>query len=288
MTQLAILGPGTLGLSLARWATERGLTVTLAGRAPGRAAQAVQDLERRWVRAVAKGELTGRQRDAARALLHPKDSWAAATDGASAVLEALPEDLERKAQAWQLLDTALPAGLLRLTASSSLALATIRREATMAGPLLGFHLFVPVRRHPLVELVSESGTPPAVLAQAEALAADLGLQVVHVRDQAGYAASRMALAQGLEAMRLLEQGVATAEALDALMVHGYGHPCGPLELSDRIGLDLRLAIAQGLFQATGEARFEPPAILKAKVAQGATGRKAGAGFYPWGPEGERA
>ena len=284
---LAIIGPGTLGLSLARRAAERGLTVNLAGRAPGRAAHALEALERQWARAVDRGELSAGQRDTARALLRPMDSWAAAAEGATALLEALPEQLEQKAQAWQLLDIALAPGVLRLTASSSLALASIRREAAMAGPLLGFHLFVPVQRRPIVELVSESETPPAALAQAEALAERLGLRLARVRDQAGYAASRMALAQGLEAMRLLESGCASAADIDSLMVHGYGHPCGPLELSDRIGLELRLAIAEGLFQATGEARFEPPAILRAKVAAGQTGRKAGAGFYPWGPEGER-
>ena len=284
---LAILGPGTLGLSLARRASERGLAVQVAGRGPGSAARALEGLEGPWNRAVARGELTAAQRDCARTLLQPKDTWAAAAEGAFAVLEALPEDLGQKASAWQLLDRALPPAVLRLTASSSLPLAAIRREARMEGPLLGFHLFVPVIRRPIVELVAEPETPPAALAQAEALATRLDLRVVRVRDQAGYAASRMALAQGLEAMRLLESGAATAADLDALMVHGYGHPCGPLELSDRIGLELRLAIAQGLFQATGEARFEPPAILRAKVARGETGRKAGTGFHPWGPTGER-
>ena len=284
---IAILGPGALGLSLARRAAEQGLGVTLAGRAPGSAARAVAELERQWARAVDRDELTAAQRDAARARLQPKDSWAAAAEGAATVLEALPEQLHQKAQAWQLLDVALAPGVLRLTASSSLPLAAIRREASMTGPLLGFHLFVPVHRRRIVELVTENGTPPEAVAQAEALAARLDLRVARVRDQAGYAASRMALAQGLEAMRLLETGAATATDLDALMVHGYGHPCGPLELSDRIGLELRLAIAQGLFEATGEARFEPPAILRAKVARGETGRKAGTGFYPWSPKGER-
>ena len=286
--RLAILGPGVLGLSLARWAAERGLTVALGGRTLQHATQALQGLEHRWDQAVRRGELTAEAQDAACARIHPQPSWAAAADGACAVLEALPEQLETKVQAWQLLDVALPPGVLRLTASSSLPLSVIRAQAGMAGPLVGFHLFVPVRLRPLVELVTEPDTPPSVLARAEDLAADLGLKVARVRDQAGYAASRMALAQGLEAMRLLESGAATAEALDALMVHGYGHPCGPLELSDRIGLGLRLTIAEGLFQATGEARYEPPEILRAMVARGATGRTAGLGFYPWNAKGERA
>src|SRR5690348_1795705 len=97
----------------------------------------------------------------------------------------------------------------------------------------------------------------------------------------------MGLAQGLEAMRLLEAGVATAEDLDALMVHGYGHPVGPLELSDRIGLDLRLAIAERLFSDTRDPRFEPPSILRAKVEEGHLGRKTGQGFFAWESDAKR-
>ena len=153
--------------------------------------------------------------------------------------------------------------------------------------LLGFHLFVPVHRMRVVELAREAGTPDHLLARAAALSMALGLRLVPVQDQPGLAAARMALAQGLEAMRLLEQGVATAADLDALMVLGYGHPVGPLELSDRIGLDLRLAIAEQLHRDSQDPRFEVPAILRALVQQGHTGRKAGQGFHRWDAEGIR-
>jgi len=284
---LAILGPGTLGLGLARWAAERGLAVTLAGRQPGLAERALDRGAASWLRDGARRGLSPAQVEAARQRIRAVDTWAAAAEGAAAVLEALPEDLARKAQAWSLLDVALDPATLRLTGSSSLALAAIRREAAMGGPLLGFHCFLPLPRMAMVELVTEADAPPEAVTRALALADSLGLRVAQVRDQAGYAASRMALAQGLEAMRLLASGCAAAADLDALMVHGYGHPCGPLELSDRIGLDLRLTIAQNLYQATGDPRFEPPAILVDKVARGETGRKAGAGFYPWAPIEER-
>jgi 3-hydroxybutyryl-CoA dehydrogenase len=118
------------------------------------------------------------------------------------------------------------------------------------------------------------------------LALTLQKRVVQVRDQPGFAAARMALAQGLEAMRLLEAGVASAEDLDALMTLGYGHPIGPLELSDRVGLDLRLRIAEGL-TASGEDRFQPPGLLRAKVDEGTTGSKAGRGIYGWDSQGKR-
>ena len=153
---------------------------------------------------------------------------------------------------------------------------------------MAFHLFLPVGRMSVVELVAPEPVPPKDRAGAAALASSLGLKLVQVQDGPGYAAARMGLAQGLEAMRLLEAGAATAEDLDALMVLGYGHPVGPLELSDRIGLDLRLAIADRLFTETGDARFSPPGILRKKVMAGSHGRKAGRGFYTWDEDGKHS
>jgi len=147
-------------------------------------------------------------------------------------------------------------------------------------------LFVPVPRMAVVELAVPAGTPQVWVDRARALAATLQKRVVQVRDQPGFAAARMALAQGLEAMRLLEAGVASAEDLDALLTLGYGHPVGPLELSDRVGLELRLRIAERL-TASGEDRFQPPALLRRKVEEGATGLKAGRGLYAWDPDGRR-
>jgi 3-hydroxybutyryl-CoA dehydrogenase len=138
----------------------------------------------------------------------------------------------------------------------------------------------------VVEMAVPRGTSPVWVDRARALGLSLQKRVVVVRDQPGFAAARMALAQGLEAMRLLEAGVASAEDLDALMTLGYGHPVGPLELSDRVGLDLRLRIAERLM-ASGADRFQPPPLLKTKVEEGATGLKAGRGLYAWTPEGRR-
>ena len=261
---LAILGPGTLGCSLARHAASRGLWVRLLGRDSGHAARALDRLRARGadISRIAAGG--------------PGD-----LPGADAVLEALPEDLPLKAEAWRALAPLLPEGALRLTGSSSLPVAELDAAAGLGGRLMAFHLFVPVGRMGVVELVAPEGVPAQDRARAASLAAALDLRLVRVKDGPGYAAARMALVQGLEAMRLLEAGVATAEDLDALLVHGYGHPVGPLELSDRVGLDLRLAIAERLFAETGDPRFEPPRILREKVAEGALGRKAGRGFLAW-------
>lgn len=265
---LAVLGPGTLGCSVARAAAERGLPVMLVGRSEAHAAEALGRLRSRWACPP-------------EALLQPVGPDAPRLGQATWLLECLPEDANLKAKALNALDQSLPIGCHFLTGSSGLPIGFLAAQANLARPLIGFHLFVPVRSQRIVERVVPDSTPRAALDAAENLAALLGLAVIPVKDQPGYAATRMALIQGLEAMRLLERSTASAEGLDRLMAHGYGHPCGPLELSDRIGLDVRLALAEHLWAATGESAFEPPAILRRLVAEGRLGRKTGQGFHPW-------
>lgn len=210
-----------------------------------------------------------------------------ALDGARAVLEALPESLQEKRTIWKRIAGAASRDALLLSGSSSLPVSAIRKGILDGPRLLGFHLFLPLHRMAALELVAEPDTDSTLVDRAEALGSFLGRRCFRVLDGPGYAASRMALAQGLEAMRLLERGVAGVGELDGLMVHGYGHPVGPLDLSDRIGLDLRLAIAAGLHAATGSPAFEPPRILEDLVAAGSLGRKSGRGFYEWDAEGKR-
>lgn len=285
--RLAIIGPGTLGLSLARWAAECGLQVALAGRDLSHAQDGLRKADRRWEMAVQKGRITAGKRHSALERLHACGTWEEAVEGACWVLEALPESLERKAWAWARLDAQSPAGASRLTGTSSIPVALIHAASGMDSPLVAFHCFVPLERMSIVELAGMDAAPSIALEQASSLAARLHKRTALVSDQAGFAAAKMALAQGLEAMRLLESGVASGEDLDALMVHGYGHPVGPLELSDRIGLDLRLAIAGQIHASTGDPRYEPPGILQRLVDLGRLGVKTGAGFFEWDEGGKR-
>ncbi|WP_257308542.1 3-hydroxyacyl-CoA dehydrogenase family protein [Geothrix fuzhouensis] len=283
----AILGPGALGLSTAQWAAECGLQVRLLGRDLDHARQGLQEVEQRWGVAMQKGALSPQAHEKARSRLQAAPFSLEAMESVSTLLEALPEDPGQKTLA-----LAMAAGwggtdLLLLSGTSALPISDLAEAAGIQKRLLGFHLFVPVPRMAVVEVAVPSGTPPSLVDQGRALGLALRKRVVVVQDQPGFAAARMALVQGLEAMRLLEAGAATTEDLDALMTLGYGHPVGPLELSDRIGLDLRLSIAEGLFRASRNPRFEPPTLLREKVAQGETGRKAGRGFYTWDPDGRR-
>ncbi len=283
---LAILGPGTLGLSAAQWSAECGLETRLLGRTREHAEAGLQEIHRRWDSALAKGRLTPEGRNQALGNLTAAAFQTTALEGVSALLEALPEDPGIKALA---LTSAARWGhpdLLLLSGTSGLPISELAQRAGLVGRLVGFHLFVPVPRMAVVEMAVAPGTGSAWVDRTRNLGQTLRKRVVQVRDQPGFAAARMALAQGLEAMRLLEAGVASAEDLDALMTLGYGHPVGPLELSDRVGLDLRLHIADGL-EAAGEIRFHPPSLLRAHVARGATGLKARQGFYPWDPKGRR-
>lgn len=286
-TSLAILGPGILGLSLAAFAAEKGLEVRLAGRDSQHAAAGVARVQERWERRHAAGKAPLASVVTGTACLRACASLEEALDGAAVAFEALPETLDTKRRAWSTIAAGAAAGTLLLTGSSSLPLARIGRGAGLDPRLIGFHLFLPLERMDALELVTRDGTDPRLIARAEALGAFLGRRIFRIRDGSGYAASRMALAQGLEAMRLLERGAAAVEDLDGLMVHGYGHPVGPLELSDRIGLDLRLDIARELHRSSGHPAFEPPALLEALVQEGSLGRKSGRGFYRWDPEGRR-
>ncbi|HJV48535.1 MAG TPA: 3-hydroxyacyl-CoA dehydrogenase family protein [Geothrix sp.] len=284
---LAILGPGTLGLSTAQWAAECGLETRLLGRDLGHAEAGLREIHRRWDRACAQGRLSAEARDQAAQKLGAAGFGPQALESASSFLEALPEDPDLKASALASLNRPEFADLLVLSGTSALPISDLARRSGLVGRLVGFHLFVPVPRMAVVEMAVAPGTPQALADRARKLGLALRKRVVQVRDQPGFAAARMALAQGLEAMRLLETSVASAEDLDALMTLGYGHPVGPLELSDRVGLGLRLRIAEGL-AASGEARFAPPSNLKALAAEGATGLKARRGFYHWDSEGNRA
>jgi 3-hydroxybutyryl-CoA dehydrogenase len=283
---LVIVGPGTLGLSAAQWAVECGVETRLLGRNQAHADRGLQEIHRRWDEALVKGRLTPKARSQASARLHAAELGPAALKGASALLEALPEHPALKipvlvaAAGWGDPD------LLLLSGTSALPIGDLARRADLVGRLLGFHLFVPVPRMAVVEMAVPLDTHRAWVDRARALGLTLGKRVVEVRDQPGFAAARMALAQGLEAMRLLEAGVASREDLDALMTLGYGHPVGPIELSDRVGLDLRLNIAEGLL-ASGEQRFQPPESLRQLVAEGATGLKVRQGFYHWNAGGKR-
>jgi 3-hydroxybutyryl-CoA dehydrogenase len=200
--------------------------------------------------------------------------------GADLVVEAVTEDERVKREVFARIAAAAPPTALLASNTSSIPIARI---ASAADPrrTLGLHFFNPVHLMPLVEIVAPDGLDPVALERARAFVAALGKEAIVVRDTPGFATSRLGVALGLEAIRMLEGGLATAPDLDRAMELGYRHPMGPLRLTDLVGLDVRLRIADILERELGSEVFHAPELLRRLVADGALGQKSGRGFYVW-------
>ncbi|MEU4578455.1 3-hydroxyacyl-CoA dehydrogenase family protein [Nonomuraea sp. ATR24] len=199
---------------------------------------------------------------------------------ADLVVEAVPEDPALKAVVLGEAESRLGPGAVLATNTSSLSVTELSAGLERPGRFLGLHFFNPVPVQRLVEIVVTAATEPAALDLARACAERLGKTSVVVNDSPGFATSRLGVLLGLEAIRMVEEGVASAEDIDTAMTLGYNHPMGPLKLGDLVGLDVRLAIADYLHARLGP-RFEPPRLLREMVAEGRLGRKSGKGFYTW-------
>jgi 3-hydroxybutyryl-CoA dehydrogenase len=196
------------------------------------------------------------------------------------VVEAIPEIPELKAATLPEVEALLRDDAVLASNTSSLSIDSLAAPLARPDRFLGLHFFNPVPVSTLVEVVAGAATDPALVATAGDWVRALGKTPVTVRDAPGFASSRLGVALALEAIRMLEQGVASAEDIDAAMVLGYRHATGPLRTTDVVGLDVRLGIAEYLHAQLGE-RFEPPALLREMVAAGKLGRKTGEGFFVW-------
>lgn len=208
------------------------------------------------------------------------DTDLAAFAHAGLVVEAVPEDRDLKLDALARIEGVVDDGAVVASNTSSLSIDALAAALRHPARFLGLHFFNPVPVSALVEVVTGTRTAAAVVSRATQWVEVIGKTAVVVRDAPGFASSRLGVALGLEAIRMLEEGVATAHDIDRAMELGYRHPMGPLRTTDIVGLDVRLGIAEELERAFG-ARFTPPAMLRELVAQGHLGRKTGRGFYEW-------
>jgi 3-hydroxybutyryl-CoA dehydrogenase len=200
--------------------------------------------------------------------------------GAELIIEAVPEEVSLKTAVLRAAEDRVGAEALIASNTSSMSISGLAAALSRPQRFIGMHFFNPVPVSALVELVVGADTGPAAITRAQSIVSALDKTSIVVRDTPGFATSRLGLALGLEAMRMLQEGVATAADIDLAMALGYRHPMGPLRLTDMVGLDVRLAVAEHL-SATLGARFEPPRILRDKVAAGELGKKTGRGFYEW-------
>jgi 3-hydroxybutyryl-CoA dehydrogenase len=277
---MCVVGAGTMGHGIAQVAALAGYHVTIADVDGAALEAAVKKIAANLDKGVELGKVTAADRDAAVTRVATSTDLAAAAAKIAVCIEAVPERLDLKRSIFETVaGVAAPSALLA-TNTSSLSIAAIAEGSSRAADIVGMHFFNPVHIMKLVEVVAHPGADPAQVDRAIALATELGKTPIAVRDSPGFASSRLGLVLGLEAMRMLEAEVASTADIDTAMRLGYGHPMGPLELTDLVGLDVRLAIADYLAGAVGPV-FAAPQILRDKVAAGQLGRKTGAGFYRW-------
>ncbi len=278
--RIAVIGAGTMGRGIAQVAALAGLRCALCDPLPRALADARAGIARSVEKAIEKGKAPA----GARALLAENIAYeeriADAVRGASVVIEAVPEDLALKARVLAEAAAHAPSECILASNTSSLSITALASRVPEPRRVAGMHFFNPVPVMELVEIVRGAETAPEVAEALVALGRRLGKEPILVADAPGFATSRLGVALGLEAIRMLEAKVATAADIDRAMELGYRHPMGPLRLTDLVGLDVRLAIAEHLERELGE-RFRPPALLRDLVRAGHLGRKSGRGFYEY-------
>ncbi|MFG3138596.1 3-hydroxyacyl-CoA dehydrogenase family protein [Streptomyces sp. NPDC048211] len=277
--RVGVIGGGRMGGGIAQSFATAGSSVTLVEDGEQAARLAVERVAASLRRAAERG-LLPEPAETVAARITAAGSIAELPHDCALVVEAVFEDAGLKATMLGEAEKAVGPRTLIATNTSSLSVTELAAALQAPGRFLGMHFFNPVPASALVELVTAPATDPVTLDTALSFVQALGKRDVVVRDSPGFASSRLGVALGLEAIRMVEEGVAAPEAIDDAMTLGYKHPMGPLRLTDIVGLDVRLAIAEYLHATLGD-RFAPPRLLREKVARGELGRKSGKGFYTW-------
>ncbi|MCW3492191.1 3-hydroxyacyl-CoA dehydrogenase family protein [Microbacterium sp. SSM24] len=275
--RVGVLGGGRMGAGIAHAFALAGAELVVVERDDDAAAAASARLRASLEKAVERGST-------ARTITDLEGAFTTATDVAAfaecaLVIEAVPEDRTLKLDALRRVE-AVAGDAALATNTSSISIDDLAAGLSRPERFLGLHFFNPVPPSALVEVVIGSATAPGLVDDARAWVAALGKTAVVVRDAPGFASSRLGVALALEAIRMVEEGVASPADIDAAMELGYRHPTGPLRTTDIVGLDVRLGIAEELHAKLGE-RFAPPELLRRMVAEGRLGRKTGSGFYEW-------
>ncbi|MBX3068465.1 MAG: 3-hydroxyacyl-CoA dehydrogenase family protein [Cryobacterium sp.] len=279
--QVGVLGGGRMGAGIAHAFALAGASVQVVERDIESVTQARSRVLAAILVSIQKGSTPESLEDITARVGFSTD--VAAFEQVGLVVEAVPESLELKREALSRVERAIGENAWLASNTSSISISKLAEQLDRPDRFCGMHFFNPVPSSKLVEIVVGEQTSSDFTACAVDWIEELGKTPIVVRDVPGFASSRLGVAIALEAIRMLEDNVASAEDIDAAMVLGYGHPMGPLKLTDLVGLDVRLGIAEYLEATLGE-RFAPPALLRQKVALGELGRKSGKGFYEWAGE----
>ncbi len=282
---VAVIGAGTMGHGIAQVSARHGYNVCLYDIDLGIVERGLDRIRGNLNKGISLGKVTPEERENALDRITLSSELGMTVGSADFVIEAVSEQIDVKQQIFRHVEANAPAHALLASNTSSLSIARIAAAMRDPSRLIGLHFFNPVHIMTLVEVVCGPDTSDETRDLGLAFAHSLGKDPIVVRDSPGFASSRLGLVLGLEAMRMVEEGVAKPNDIDKAMELGYRHPMGPLKLTDLVGLDVRLNIAEYLFQALGSEAFRPPEILKAMVEAGKLGKKSGQGFYDWTEEG---
>jgi 3-hydroxybutyryl-CoA dehydrogenase len=277
-SHVGVIGGGRMGVGIAHAFLLAGASVTILERDEAAATHAFAALSTAIDASIARGTSDESRVDLVARSAATVD--VADLAGSGLVVEAVPEDLALKVQMLTKIEAVVSADAWLASNTSSLSISSIAASLARPERLCGLHFFNPVPSSTLVEIVRGERSEPEIIECAQQWVEAIGKTPVTVNDSPGFASSRLGVVIALEAIRMLQEGVASAEDIDAAMVLGYKYPVGPLRLTDMVGLDVRLGIATYLHSELGE-RFEPPALLRQMVADGKLGRKSGEGFYRW-------
>jgi 3-hydroxybutyryl-CoA dehydrogenase len=272
-----------MGHGIAQVAAAAGYRVLLRDVDRESLARGIQAIERNLLKGRQLGKLTEADQDSTlqhiRGTTHLEE-----IANSDLIVEAAPERLELKQEILRELETHSSRAFIFATNTSSLSITEIAKASERPAQVVGMHFFNPVHLMRLVEIVVGKATSDDTVDTVREVSRKLRKEPIIVRDVPGFASSRLGVALGLEAMRMLEQGVATAKDIDTAMELGYNHPMGPLKLTDHVGLDIRLNIAEYLYSELGSETFRPPEVLRRMVKEGKLGKKTGEGFYVWNNE----
>jgi 3-hydroxybutyryl-CoA dehydrogenase len=277
---IGVIGAGTMGHGIAQVAAAAGYQAVLRDIDRDSLARGIQAIERNLIKGIRLAKLTEAERDSILQHIHGTTDLAEIAQ-ADLVIEAAPERLDIKQQLVRDVEKLASQPFIFASNTSSLSITELAKASDQPGHVLGMHFFNPVHIMRLIEIVVGKATSDDTVEVVRQVALRLRKEPIVVRDVPGFASSRLGVALGLEAMRMVEQGVASAQDIDTAMELGYNHPMGPLKLTDHVGLDIRLNIAEYLYRELGSETFRPPELLRRMVQEGKLGKKTGTGFYDW-------
>ena len=279
--KLTICGAGTMGHGIAQVSAQNGYTVALYDLSDEQLLHAKNKVTANLDKGIARGKLSPETKARCLANLSFHTDLEEACQACDLFIEAVPENLALKHRIFKRADACTGEHTILGSNTSSISIAKIAQVVKDPTKVIGTHFFNPVHIMKLLEIVVHPGTASPVLAAVQQYALQIQKESILVKDSPGFATSRLGVALGMEAIRMFEEGVASAADIDKAMVLGYKHPIGPLKLTDLVGLDIRLAIGEYLYTELGNPAFDPPAIMREMVKEGKLGKKTGQGFYSW-------